>query len=641
MKSMMGVLFLLTLVGSPVMASLGVDRVGERVVVKGDHFSLTVDLAMGGEVTEVQLFDGAKWNTLFRGPKLTYPMVRLAEKDKLISLANDPKAKLLVLESSPEKVSLKVQGVPASPDRAPSGWKVTLGYEIYPEGAVFTDILYELSDGSYTLTAASLGFAVEDTILKAAKFCDRYDSGTTNGFRTARVAFGVNPRCSYTNEVEVMVERRTPMVGKTTFTAKDGRYVWTLGQGEETLKPGYRYENRIGMGLGTGRSGKPQSNAMGHRVYHWVNWIDTRNWYPSNEQIDTMVRLDATMLILHHEWMLQRGSNGHPHADYSVVRNREQMTRCIDHAHSKGMKVGLYMRGVEWYGVNTGYFSKYCKKNWDGIYVDWHGPIAVSYHDGRYKPEAKFGDVHLSTDGTYVPGKEYFLFAKRLRETVGPGGFLIGHYGGWNSGTLSNLVFDAYLPGEAGSDHDMFKDRDKAIYKGMMGGCVCMPWTLDSPIFLEPEGVAKMAVWGFYPHIVTGLEPPRSKRLFPIEPDAPLYANVLPYWRILSKVDVEKATAYNLPCRNNIVVESSNPDVQAIVYKADDTYLIIVANLGKGATSAELQLDARALGMEGSYQASRIDASTGRERPCEATPSKLKTGALAQWGLEGYKFVKK
>jgi hypothetical protein len=633
----MGIAGIVLAIASQALAALSTERSQGAVTVRGGHFALTIDLGRGGEIGLLKLHDGAQWNTVFSGPATTFPMVRLAEKAGLYALAGDAKAELISLSESPEKIEIKVRGVPRGADGVASPWKVTLGYEIYAEGAVFIDLEYRLDEKPFTLTAASLGFAVDQRIRKAAKYSQEHKAKETPGFRSARVAFGVNPVQSYTNEIEVVAEYRIPMAGRTVFTPKDGRFVWTLGQGEQVLAPPYRYHNRISLGLGAAMTGRPRTRAVGQRIFHWINWIDTAKWYPTNAQIDKMAALNATMLVLHHEWMLQRGSNGYPHADYAVVRDRDEVVRCIEHAHAKGLRVGLYMRGVEWYGLDTGFFQKYCKRDWDGIYVDWHGSCAVSWHDGRYKPENKLGDAHQSKDGTYVPAREYFLFTRRLRQTVGAEGFLIGHQGSFNSGILANLLFDAYLPGETGSDHAMFAGCDKAIYKGMMGGVTCMPWTLDSPVFLTPEGVAKMAAWGFYPHIGLGLQPPRSKRLFPVEPDDPLYANFLPYWRVLSRIDAEKAAVYNLPSVNQVAVVSSNPDVQALVYKADRAYLVIVANLGPKPAHADLTLQAKVLGMEGTYKVWRIDSASGQASPCGETTGRLTTSELPQWGIEGFR----
>lgn len=626
-------------------AGLSVERIEKAIAIKAAHYTLKVDLTKGGEIAEIRLHDGGQWNTVLSAPELSLPGLKLCEKGKTYSVSSDPQAELVELAASPERVSLWTRAVPRTRDGAASPWQITMGYEICPEGAVFIDLTCTLVDRPFTLSRASVSFGVDASIRKAPKYNDRNITGGTWGFRSARVAFGMNARTdkSYTNEIEAIVEHKGALAGAVDYAQKDGVVTWTLGGGDIELKPGYTYTNRMTLALASAEAGKPNSNVVGQRVYHWVNWLDTKNWYPTNEQIDRMVANHGTMLVLHHEWMLQRGSNGHPHADYRVVRNRQDMVRTIDHAHKKGMRVGLYMRGVEPYALKANFFQKYCKRNWDGIYVDWHGPWATGYHDNRFQPEPQLGDTHFSEKGTHVPARDYFYFTRALRDVVGPGGFLIGHMGGFNSGVLANLCFDAYLPGEHGSDRQMLSSLDEAIFKGMQGGVVCMPWMLDLPKYRNAEGAAKMAAWGFYPHIVLGIESRQTKNLtFSCDPDDREYAFIQPYWRVLAKIDAEKATVYNLPSRNAVAVASTNPDFYSTVYKEDSgTYLLIVANLGRQASKAKLTLARELLGMSGTYDVTRIDAATGRARACGQSEGTVETSDLPQWGIEGFKFTRR
>ena len=644
MRTPVALLFAVLAVAPPARGGLSVERAERTLKVRGDHFILVVDLARGGEISELQLHDGSRWNTALAAPEITFPRLELQDKDHAYALANDAEAKLTKLSDSPEKVSVAVQGRPRAADGTAGPWRIALSYEIHPEGAVFIDLDGRLEDKPFALSRASVSFAVSEAIRKGPQYRDRNVSIKTGGFPSARVAFGTSklPARSFTNEIEVMVEHKKAIGGTVGFQQKDGRVTWTLGGGGAALTAPLQYQNRIALGLGAAVTGKPKSNVIGQRVYHWVNWLGTKDWYPTNEQIDKMVARHATMLILHHEWMLLRGSNGYPHADYAVVRNHNDMVRMIDHAHRKGLRVGLYMRGVEPYALKTRFFQKYCKRNWDGIYVDWHGPGATSYHDNRYKPETPLGDTHFSKTGTHVPARAYFLFTRELRDIVGPGGFLIGHQGSFNSGVLANLCFDAYLPGETGSDRKMLSGPDEAAYKGMLGGGVCMPWMLDLPKYRNAEGAAKMAAWGLYPHLVLGIKARHTKGLvFPCAPDDALYDFILPYWRILAKIDVEKATVFNTPAQNVVAATPSDPAFHSVVYRAGkDTYLLIVANLGPKAGTAEMSLNPDVLGMTGEYQVGRIDAATGNVHPCNKSTGKITTTKLPPWGLEGYTFCK-
>ena len=622
-------------------AELTATRMDTALKVQGGHFSLVIDASKGGEITALSLFDGAQWNDVLSDPALTFPRLTFRSPDHAYALARDTQAEWAALEAAPDKVTCALEAIPRSADGAASPWRVLIHYEVYPEGAVFVDLECRLPEGEFVLSQATLTFEPGEVVRKAPKYRNDTVSRLTGGFPSARLAFGRNPERSFTNEVEVMVEHKRAMTGTAGIKQEDAKTTWILADGETALGAPFAYHNRLALGLGAAVTGKPKSNVVGQRVYHWVNWLDLEDWYPANEQIDAMVANGATMLILHHEWMLQRGSNGFPHADYSVVRNHEDMVRMIDYAHAKGLRLGLYMRGVEMYALKTGFFTTYCKRNWDGIYLDWHGPHAVSWHEQKYDPEAPLGDTHFSDSGSHVPARDYFLFTRKLRDLVGPQGFLIGHQGSFNSGVFANLCFDAFLPGETGSDRQMFADMDEAAYKGMQGGGVCMPWMLDLPLFRNAEGCAKMAAWGFYPHLVMGIKARRTENLvFPLDPNDPLYAYILPYWRLLAHIGVEQATVYNLPSQNVVALRATHPDFHGVVYKSGDSCLVIAANLGKAAATAQLDLDTAVLGMTGAYQVAHIDAATGNVTPRGTTTGALITSELPQWGLEGFKLSK-
>lgn len=608
--------------------------------VKGDHFSIRIDESHG-VITVLRLFDGANWNAMLEGSDVTLPMLTFKDKEREYALGGKSKAEFVGAESSPDMVNIVFRTRPTAADGTDSPYDVVVSYEVYPEGTVFVDMDFQLTAKAATLTYAALDFAAPDALRKSAKYRDQNVSKEVGAFPSARVAFGTNPARTYTNEFEMFVEYKDAMGGAVDFKQKNGRWTWVLGQDPNGFDAPLRYHNRVSIGLGAAVTGRPKSVMVGQRVYHWVNWIEPEHWYPTNEQIDAMVANKATTLILHTDWMLQRGKNGYPHADYTVVRNHDEMVRMIDYAHQKGLRVGVYMRGIEMYGLAAEFFPKYLKRDWDGIYVDWHGPVGISWHEMKYQPEDALGDFHFTKDGTQAPARAYFLFTQNLREIVGANGFLIGHEGSFNSGVLANLCFDAYLPGETGSDRRMFADLDEAAYKGMLGGCVCMPWTLDLPTYRNAEGAAKMAAWGFYPHIVMGMKARQKENVtFSLDPNDPLYAFVLPYWRVLAAIDVEKATVFNLPSQNVEAMTSSNPQIQGLVYKAGDDYLVVVANLGTEAADAKLRLNAEVLGLSGTYHVRHVDAATGKSADAGQSDGVVRTSTLAQWGIEGIKLVK-
>jgi hypothetical protein len=640
---------------------------GGRAAIRADHFRLTVDAAQGGEITEIQLFDGSRWNRVLGSDGQTCPAVRLSNAGGDYWLANDAAAKMSKIQATRRRVRFGVTGSPKAADGRAGPWTVKLSYDIYDEGAVFVDLEYTLPRGEAELTAASLRFAVDEAIANAAHYnADKEMSRKYPGFRTARAAFGVNPARSYTNEVEAIVEYRKPLAETVAYHVQEfpygdahrfelrtpegtrfipevakGRFTWVLADRSAKIQGPFTYHNRFSLGLSAAATGKPRSNVIGQRIYTWVNFLDKENWFPTNEQIDAMAANGATMLILHKYWMSVPGSNGLPPASYKP-RDEREMARTLARARKQGMRVQFYMRGCERYGLD--FLKKHGKRDWDGIFMDWHGSLSVARHDQMYEPNPPEVDQHFSEDGNYLPAKEYFLFAKRCREVVGPKGTLIGHQMRCSTGVLGNLIFDAYLPGESHKDWEMFsKDVHAATYVGMCGGGVCTPWPIASP-YRTPEAVAKMAVWGFYPHAILAY---RTYSYLPdiqvleANPDARVNQWVLPYWRLLSVIDVERASVYNLPTVNVVAATSSAPNVHSLVYRQDaDVYLVLVGNLGAKTTQAELNLAPDVLGLKGVYQVLHVDSQTGALNPCGTCTNKITTTALPQWGIEGFKLQK-
>ncbi len=618
---------------------LAAEHTGSQIKVKGECFRLVCDSARVGRIVGLRLFDGANWNRVIGNGSGTCPALCIDGDADGYDQENCRNARIEDFQTTRERASWTVvSDTPA--------WKVRLLYEVYAEGALFIDIDCELTAESWALKGASVAFGVDQSIVSAAKYHQSVFHRPKTVLPAGRIAFGMNAQRSFTNEIAVIVERNAPLGKKAGFAEKSGRFVWNLGAEPAVLKKGYRYQNRISIGLTGPVSGKPQTNLVGQRVYHWINYLDRKalvEWYPTERQIDQMADNGGTMLILHQDWMVQGGSNGKPHADYSAAKHEETIRRVIARAHERGMRVGLYRRGIEHYSLGR-VFDRYLKRNWDGFYVDWHGPHAVAEHEMKNKPDTNFGDKHYSRGGEVLAARDYFLFTKKLRQLVGPGGFLIGHMGFGSAGIFPNLCFDAFLPGEHHRDHRMFFNRDDAVLRGMTCGNVCMPWPLDSPHFTKPEGIARMAAWGFFPHVGLGIQRKADSTLFPLDPDAKANTFALDYWRVLSKIDAEHATAFNLPNQSRVAMRSSNVAVEGVVYAEDKNgrrdYLVLVANIGSQPARATLTLDRKVLDMSGKYKSSRIDSRTGISSPHEINDNRIDTPLLAPCEIMGFKLEK-
>ena len=95
-------------------------------------------------------------------------------------------------------------------------------------------------------------------------------------------------------------------------------------------------------------------------------------WYPRDRDIDVMAAKGANVLLLHTGWMDAGGEGAGWEGNY-VVADREELSRVVARAHSAGMRVGLYIRGLEYYALDrdTRWFTDFLTRDFDGVYVDW------------------------------------------------------------------------------------------------------------------------------------------------------------------------------------------------------------------------------------------------------------------------------
>jgi hypothetical protein len=632
---------------SPRTGRLTATRRQTLIVVSGDHFRVHIDAAKGGEITSLELFDGSDWNRVLGADEQTCPMIRFTTPEGEFRVVNNSRARVERFDARPELVKFEILTAPCDAAGRTSPWTVRLAYEVYPEGALFIDMDWELPANVQDRSQTGVSLVVDHAITAGPKYRQVAMAVLDDpaAFESARVALGTDPRLSYTNEIQAILEEKRPLAGAAEFHAETGRFTWNLADGKAALRGPIHYHNRFCLALGSGAAGFRRSNLIGQRIYHWINFLNKSArsaWYPTEEQIDQMAAHHATVLILHNYWMLRGGENGNPHADYRTARDEEALRRTIAHAHRKNMRVGLYCRGIERYGLDARFFERYCRRDGDGLYVDWHGPQCVAHHERKYAADAALGDHHFSPNGSRLPARDYFLFLRRLRRIVGTQGFLIGHQGFGAAGVLPNLVCDAYLAGEAASDHTMFTEVDQAVYRGMMGGGVCNPWTLDSPEFSRPEGIAKMAAWGFFPHVCLGMERASDKRVFPLDPNENVNEFALPYWRILAAIDMHQAQVFNLPVQKPVAATCSDEDFRALIYKErGQKYLVVVVNLGHRQAKTIVDLDPVVLGMSGSYILEPVDSQKRAATPPPLVTTRFESNILPPWGIEGFRLLGK
>jgi hypothetical protein len=451
-------------------------------------------------------------------------------------------------------------------------------------------------------------------------------------------------KSSFTNHVAFFMEDWKALSGQKEMSGtkfartekSEMSYDWILYEGNgATVKAPYTYRNRWGMGFGAMRkssrlnlSASRGNNLIGARYYHigpdpqghpagespddWPWYLHPNFWsqpakakiYPTDEQIDEVAKLGANVFVLHQSWMRNGGSNTWPPADYTA-QNPDELKRFVDRCHRNGMRVGLYMRGVEAYSLYAPFFEDYLKYDFDGLYVDWDSPLyANTNNQSAFKPSETHFDAYA-----------YFRYTKMLRERVGENGFLIGHTGACPA-IIELAVFDCYLPGEFIDQKEHLLDSpDINIYYSMKTSCGTQLISYTAP---KEKAIAYSAGIGL------GLQNERG---------------VL--WQILKSIPMDKVWFYDNLTENLQVVTSSNPYFYTTVYKVSrDLALFVTANLGEKGSSI-LQLDMPALGLVGKYTVTEMqgtDLNNFMNKPYGTTDNgTINSGPLGKYEIRGYK----
>jgi len=639
-----------------------------RWTVEGDAFLITWDASKGGEITEIRQYDGSDWvwiNGQTAENSNTIPGYILKDnKGGAFSLANCHNAVFQVVKTTSEEIVLKVEGRPLSVDGKETGWIIRQTYQVFKEGLLFCDLEMVLPEGSdqFNVTYSRLGLTLSPHItgskLKWGYFTrdswrlmtlksvsDRIEEKSMLPY--VAIDYGVGEKSSFTNHVAFFVEDWRALAGQKEMSGSkfarneksEMSYDWILYDGNPTsIKAPYTYKNRWGMGLGAMRktsrlnlSASRGNNLIGARYYHtgpgpqgypagespddWPWYLHPNFWsqpakakiYPTDEQIDEAAKLGANVFVLHQSWMRNGGSNTWPPADYTA-QNPAELKRFVDRCHRNGIRVGLYMRGVEAYSLYTPFFEDYLKYDFDGLYVDWNSPLyANTNNQSAFKPSETHFDAYA-----------YFRYTKMLRERVGENGFLIGHTGACPA-IIELAVFDCYLPGEFIDQKEHLLDSpDINIYYSMKTSCGTQLISYTAP---KEKAIAYSAGIGL------GLQNERG---------------VL--WQILKSIPMDKAWFYDNLTENLQVVTSSNPYFYTTVYKVSrDLALVVTANLGEKGSSV-LQLDMPALGLVGKYTVTEMqgtDLNNFMNKPYGTTDNgTINSGPLGKYEIRGYKLEK-
>lgn len=415
----------------------------------------------------------------------------------------------------------------------------------------------------------------------------------------------------YSNRVELIIEDSTSigcgLLGPTRTVAgpAKGRWelTWTLGQTAEELKAPFFYRNRWGLLCGSGRReagpGADRAlanNVMGARICHvmypyvrggqdwpWSSVPVRQTFYqdaqiaagnPELERVDEAAALGVDTLILHQFWMTNGGSNGEPMADYRPF-DPAWLKRFIDRAHGHGMRVGLYMRGIERYSLYFDYFEQYLERDRDGLYVDWAIPFSMGY--------CKTSALHFSA-------YDYFMFTRALRRRVGDQGFMIAHSSVQTYASMA--AFDAVVVGEFSVMHGgLLSSPAVSTSYAMLGGCgvnLIAGNSADRAVFSSQRAA------GF----AAGLSYSAHPFMEPNKPFAQVSDYLHPLWALWRALGAPPVRLFNPATGDSPIARWSHEALHPVAYQAaSGATLVTLANVSDEPVSGTVDLDFEALGI--------------------------------------------
>ena len=414
----------------------------------------------------------------------------------------------------------------------------------------------------------------------------------------------------YSNRVEFVIEDSTSFGGgllgpcRTTAGPSDG--LWTIEwrmcrDANEELHAPFFYRNRWAVLVGSARTeAGPEAdparrnNTMAARICHvtypyvhegnewpWTSVPMRQTFYqdvqiaagnPEVERVDEAADLGADLLILHQFWMRCGGSNGEPMADY-IPHDPAWLKATVDRAHERGMRVAVYMRGIERYSLYADFFERYLKKDWDGLYVDWCSPFSLGF--------AKTTAMHCSV-------YDWFMYVRALRRRVGEGGFLIGHTGIPTQAALAG--FDSLIAGEFSVMHGgLLVGPEISASYSLLSGCGVNLIAGDSPdrsTFSSPRAAGFCAGLGYSSHPF----------MQPNKPFTESNAFIQPLWDLWRALDGPSVRMFNDALGTRPFASSNPPALHTVAYQAaSGAALIVTANVSDETVDGQVVVDASAL----------------------------------------------
>jgi len=609
-----------------------VEKSSKRMVIETGNALYEWDGAKGGQLTGVTIKDGKVRHALV-SPDRPAPDLTLRTPEGVIRVSDFPSS-FDVQYEEPGYIVFSAQ-VKLGKD-----FILEQQYEVFRESVLFCEFRLAVAQGRKTrVAAAEMGFdlnlnkasCLRSNIVSREQYL-KQDVTTAHVLGTIRVAIdrkekikadhllamtgldlGWGSTRGYSNRVEMIIEDNTSIGGgmlaptSTTSEERGGRWVhkWKLCEkGRDTLEAPFFYRNKWALFIGSGRTeagpkADPvrRNNALGARVCHVMypyiyglrNWpwcsVPMRQTFyqdvqvakedPPISAIDKAAALGANVLLIHQFWMSCGGSNGEPMSSYQPHKPA-WLKAFVKRAHAKGMRVLLYMRGIEQYAMYSDYFEKYLKRDWDGIYMDWASPYAMGF--------AKTTPRHSSV-------YNYFMFTRALRKRVGENGVLIGH--STIQAISSYACFDGAVTGEFSVLHSGLISTPDIASSYAGSGCVGVHLIAgnspDRAMFSgqRAAGFAAGLGWANHPFLEPGKD------------FAKCMAFTKPLWDMINSLGSDPARVFNPTVQQTAFAKATHANLHPLAYQArDGATVIIVANISDNPVSGKVEIDLAELGVK-------------------------------------------
>ena len=524
----------------------------------------------------------------------------------------------------------------SSDGRIEPGFRLTLRYELFPDGTAFTDAFLLGESASREIDGLELNIPLDFHAFQTVRWALSYRPKKTDGALiqtsapernlpsgTDRVIehsifplAGFNlwsangPSCY----AEFFMEGDNVLAGDPSCTRssviwENGNPVlsWNFQTSPVLPESGpWQWRNRWGWVIAPAARTRRLPPLV---MYHY---FDNTLRYPSDEALEAIAQAGADVLILHENWRTDVQNGGQP---YDPVRFRE----VVDYAHRHDIRIMVYIRGNEDSVVEekADWFEHWLKRNYDGLYMDYGGP----FHD-QTQPDDSF-------QGGRIRFRRHYLENLARRRIVGPDGLFFSHTGPLFSalGMTGNNI-DGYVSGE-GERGLLIRSRLDHDYFSMAQVCPGTMWTAAFPEYSERDMIPLLAATGQSPHVPLGVQFPSSSLAHPPVPGIG-DLNFRPLWKLFRLMrgerDLKILNDYN--CRG---IFSPSEGIAHYLMISDRKAMCLIANFSDRTISTDAGTNWREAGIDFAQQAFLFLPSVhspGRAIPYHGEPFVLERGAV-------------